>query len=552
MKNLIPYFFYSKLTSIIFSTIFLLLLNACGGKKVAPTLIPSDVSVVAVIDFKSLSGKAIEWKDIFSVDAMKSLMNSDAEADDLSKLLNSGLDFQQSAYIFTKISLKDKSNYVGFTFAIKDASKFEKTLKDNIKKGLEIKKEGKITYAYIKNDVLISWEGKQGLVVGSDNKSKDFLKTLTEKIRKTSSNESLEAKNSEFKTLLQGNFDMAVWADYQQIGDLGAEAYSDLPEEYGFMKDLTKMTDKVTATVNFEKGEIKAKSKATFNPEIYAKYKDLFKSSVDGSLISNTPIKTPAMFMTFGIGMKGLQRILDKAGLLKETKMYSSLMGITLDELFDMLSGDMVVAYKDANLESQMPQVAFAVGLGLKNKDLFDKMLNTLAGLPNFKKKDKYYVLQYSGYDLYLIEKDKMLFLTMTEDIRNNFLDSKEKLDGKFASLAKSSASTVYMDIAKTINPFLSIAGNSNSEEAKFTREIVNEFENIEVSTRIESNYSTSEGALKMSNKSRNSFAVLMEIARKSAEFQKKNEERNRRELNDSFEDPETLDDEETVIPKEQ
>jgi hypothetical protein len=250
--------------------------------------------------------------------------------------------------------------------------------------------------------------------------------------------------------------------------------------------------------------------------------------------------------------------------MLKENKSLISLAGFSTEELFDILSGDLVIAFKDLSLQENAINLEAVLGLGINNKANLDKLLGNLDGLPFFKKKSDHYLISLYGTDIYLIEKNKTIFITLSENIKSNFAKGSDKIESKFVSMAKSSASVVFMDIPKTITPFFAIGESFEADdEVKLIKDIVKEFGIMEAKSSFKSAYSETEGFMTMTNKNRNSFAVLIDIFKKIAEENAKQEEKRKKER-EKFEkemeklgsdEPnveESFDDAEVVSPEEE
>jgi hypothetical protein len=500
---------------------FLLLMNACQTKEVAPTNIPNDVSLVICADFKSMSKKAVSWRDMMNPDFINSIASNN-EADILAKIFNSGIDYQSEGYLFSKVSLKLDEQYFGGVFNLNSESKFEKAIKDSEDKPA-IKKEGKLKYAILKNNLIIAWEKRKvwfGSFYGQTNESK--LVSLLDKIRKTKPEESLEAKNPEFKTLLQNDFDLAFWADYEKINK---QVYDDLaenlPAQMSFLKDLTRLNKYFTGILNFEQGEITMKGKYHFDSQILGKYQELFKGSISSELTQATPIKNPMLFSSGAIGMPGVKKILSEAGILKSKEVQLiELMGIKSDEMIDMFSGDMVLAIKDINTSFLASEtVEMAIGLGLKNKETLDKFLENLAGIPflNLKKKDNYYVLRTEDLKLFMVEKANMIFITTTPEIKDDFLISKNAIENKYTASSQGAIYSFYVDVPK-ITQILPESTFKEKDAQLFKEHIMPIFESTEgKALPYSGNTADAEAKVIMKDKSKNALSSIVEALKKMA-----------------------------------
>ncbi len=498
---------------VLFALLFLA--TACGGgKSVEPTIIPSDVSVVMSIDFKSMSSKATEWKDLFNTEFLKTADLDDKDADVIAKLLGSGIDLNKTGYFFLRVDKDTKKSYVAAVMGLKDAKQFEEGLKKATEK-FKISKKGERSYAVNEGEGIISWDKSSMLLTTTpENDDQKTLEALHEQILKTSKNNSLEAKNSDFKKFLGTTHDIGVWVDYKKVSDAAteADAFVDIPPS---LQDLTKLTENLSFILNFEKGKVVIDAQSKIDAKIMEKYADLFKGKMDANLVSSTPVLSPIMMLGFGIGMKGVKKLLEEAGTLKEVNETASQVGLSVDELFAMLSGDLVIALESANVENIFnPDIQGTVGLGIAKKETLQKLLNKFDGLPFLKKKDNYYVIRAEGQQYFLIEKDDMLFLASNEKIRDNIAKGKGKLDDKVAKIVKDKLSCMYVDFQKL---FKSLP-KGTFDDPIIEKEVLPKFISLEIySNEYEGNTSKGKITLNMSEKNRNALAILVEIAKKTS-----------------------------------
>lgn len=494
---------------------FLFLVTACGGgKSVEPTIIPSEVAVVMSIDFKSMSSKATEWKDLFNAEFLRTADLDDKDADIISKLLGSGIDLNKSGYIFFQVEKDTKKSYLGVVMGLKDAKQFEEGLKKANEK-FKISKKGERSYATDGSGGMISWDKSSMLLTTTpENDDQKALEAIHEKVLKTSKDNSLEAKNSDFKKFLSTTHDMGVWVDYKKVSEAAADAdaFVDIPPS---LQDLTKLTESLSFTLNFEKGKVVIDASSKVDAKLMEKYADLFKGKMDDNLVSNTPVKSPLVMLGLGVGMKGVKKLLDEAGTLKEVQEAASSIGLSVDELFAMLSGDMVAALESINIESIFnPTIEGTIGLGIANKETLKKILTKFEGLPFLKKKDNYYVVRADGVQYFLIEKDNMLFLATNEGIRDNIAKGKGKLDSKVTKMAQGKLSSMYVDFQKI---FKSLPKDA-IDDPVIEKEVLPKFISLEVySDEYKGNISKGKITLTMSESNRNALAILVEIAKKTS-----------------------------------
>lgn len=504
--------------------ISILLLSSCGGgKKVAPTVIPADASMVVAFDLKNLTSDAVELKDIFSKDFLKSLTSDEKSSDAVSQIMNSGVDLKKPAYFFAKFDKSEENMYFGMSFKISDAKKFGEGI-NKLEKKPEIKSEGDYKFG-IKDGVAIVWSEKsnEGLIYGMPDAKDDAVKTGFMAVLKTEPSNSLDNKNKEFKAMLTSRYDVGMWMNYQDLqkmnGDLAE--MSGLPDN---LQALSKLAKFVTAQLNFEKGELKIDTKSYVDEELLAKYKDLIKDKVDNEPLLNTGIEEPTAFFAFGVGMKGVKQLLKESNMLNGTEQMKEMLGISIDEMFDMFTGDMALSLGKMNLESMRnPEVEVSMAMGIANKDTYKKLMAKLE-MPMFglKSKDGFYQRELPGtpYDLYVLEKNGVLVLTNNEKVKDNVKAGK-KIKSEYGKMMSGNIGVTYVNMGEMMKAIPKNFYERDKSMKFFMDNYAKEFKSIEASS---STYKrgVSEGSLTLKmNNSRNTLAFLVEMFRKMAKEDK-------------------------------
>ncbi|MCU0446596.1 MAG: DUF4836 family protein [Microscillaceae bacterium] len=498
-------------------------LNACNSKVVAPTHIPADATTVVGFNFKAMTAKAMQWQDMLNPELLRNFYLGE-EADITAQILNSGIDYQADGYIFAKVNAQETDRYVAGVFQLNSESRFEKALKASYPKR-EVKSAGKLKFMNIDNLAMVGWQDKKVWVVSLGEKTTEpNLKNRFDKIRNTQSTESLEAKNAQFKELLQGEYDCAFWADYQKSSPDLESYLSLLPESMQNIKDLLQITQFFSGTLRFENGQIAMKGISVLNPKIQEKYQDLFKSRMDAALIKAIPIKDPIMATGGGAGMKGVQKLLTESGILetKDVKFALGLMEVmemSQAELFDTFNGDVVLAVRDVNTSFFSAEaVEYAIGIGINNRKNLDKLLENVSNLPisPIKKKENYYF--YKSDDLgkfYLVERDNMIFITGTTEIKDNFVNAKEKLNAEWADYGNGAIGFWQADVVQ-LTKLLPESTMSDADSKNLKEIFLPNFKSIIAKSSAPSgNTLASEMIVKMTDPKRNALTVIVEAMRK-------------------------------------
>jgi hypothetical protein len=545
MKRLPPHFFTFQMSLWLLT---ILCFSGCKTKEVKPTIIPPDAQMVFVMDFKEMAKKAIDWKDLLNTDVIAQMTGNSNSRDFIAQMVNAGFDYESSAYLFLRAVPRESKVpkfYFGVAFDLKDARKFESALQKDFPDGV-LEKKGKIKY-FTNQKMVLAWEGNKALLFGSDGETEAAtLKAEIDKTLAIKPEESLEAKNTNFKEALGQAFDMAIWIDYRSLySEMMFKALEEqekahekmiaekqkntkdspetattpfiTPAMKAKMKDLFNLTETVNTFIHFEKGKVTANTKTFFNQAILDKYKDVIKDQLDAALIKVTPIQSPAILSASAIGLKGIQKILADLDLLKDQRLTAITMlgGVSLDQVFEMLSGDFVFALQDFKVVGMMPEVNFAFGLGIKNKEILNKIIDNLGGFVGMKKKGDFYVYKNDDFgDFYFIEKDNYAFLTMSEGVRDSFLKGENTLKSEYADLSSGKLSSIYVDFQKLFKMI--------PDELLFSDDLV-KFKKIvfpaliamkATANPLSGNVAESNAEINLKDKDKNALAVLIAMIR--------------------------------------
>lgn len=513
IKNKIYTYFLLGLVSIS------LFLQSCGGggsnKAVAPTVkIPSDASLVVCLNLKSMTAKAPKWKNSIGSDFFENL-GEDAEM--LSAILETGIDMNSTACLFGKLDKNRSKNYSALAFALKDANKFEASLKKN-NDDIKIKERKGKKYASFNGDAVIMWDSNKALVVVSpDMGGEDNLLKMADKINDNTT--SLESKNTEYKKLISKSYDIAFWVNAQDITEASNDEFTSYQlEQMGMDKVYNKlngMTDYVTGVVNFEKGKVVSDMESILNKNKLAIYKKLFdKKGINKNLASKMPLKKPMMLMSFAINMNEIYNLFGDKMKEGDEDMVKEL-GINSQQLMTMLSGELVMGLDEISV-SNLSGVETVLGIGIKNKKSLNKILEKLESKNIIKKKGNMYERKIESefpveldFPLYIIPKNDMLFIVTNDRMKNDVKAGKSILSSDLSSSLNKNTSFVLIDfkaMAKR-NPLLT--GVSFFEEV----------ESISAENKTaEGNIIKSKAEMILTNKKDNSLSVIIQLIKDSVE----------------------------------
>lgn len=512
---------------------FLVFVSACNTKVITPTHIPADATFVLCADMKSITNKAVDWKNIWQSDYFSNMLGL-KDAGMLEKIMQSGLDYQQNIYLFSK-STKDDilPNYVGVYATLTKDEDFEKSLKkifesQNQKWNIQQVDARKCVIAeFARQKIWIGWGGKQLFVYSSQiaNNTNELMQEA-KKMLDLKKEDALEQKNADFKNVLSKNFDVAYWYNNETLH--GGDMFESLAKNIsatlflgkGAMEWLRKSTQLINSTtgiINFENGEAKGTTQIHFNEKVLPTFEGLLKPSFDENLAKNLPINDPVLCSSLAIAPKGVQKMVTEWGLLKgsQYKGMLFLLGMNEEEMFNIFKGDVVFAL-DQPIKGKNSVHLLA---NWKKHHAIDDILDIISGgfkkMITIEKEKEGYTITTNQDVYYLVEKETMLYITNQEQAKKDFIAGKQHHNEKLLSVLRNQVGATYVDFPKIFSvapeEFINVF-----PELKLLQHNLKSIESLQVQApKLEGNIGEIKFSLKSTEKNRNILASLVEIMTK-------------------------------------
>ncbi len=332
----------------------------------------------------------------------------------------SGLDLENAMHFFatpvTDLKLPKKREGTepvilgGATFAIKDARKVESLLEAVRKAAAEdeehIKKEkvegATIYFQEEEASFLIAMNANRFVAIGSNyaeilegirGKRKKNLPKPAEWLRQKAVEmvAGEEPKTSgPFRKHLAAKADLSVFVDYQSMGRLiksGLAGGEELEALQGLLDSpLMKFaTDtRISMQVNFGNGSIEGRSRYFMKENPLA---DIAGKGVSPKLLDVLPSK-PTLFAGMSMNMAPMRKMLEEMYLpilkefMEEDFSMDKVMpqaGMSINDMLDIPGGDFVLYLRDvmkAKGPLPLPQADFILGLSIKDRGKFDKLMD--------------------------------------------------------------------------------------------------------------------------------------------------------------------------------
>ncbi|MFT3979961.1 MAG: DUF4836 family protein [Ferruginibacter sp.] len=400
----------------------ILVLASCGKKtNTEGRYIPKEAVFVAHLNGASLNEK-LPWDEVKNNAAFK-LAYADTSLDAVAKTAldnpdNTGIDIKSDLLIYV---VKDSAGgYAAFQGKIKDAAKFKSFYTSALKSAAASQKDG-VEYL-TKDRISVSWD-KDKFIILTDLPEMNNLQELENRnpfdtsfaplpvvsTRNTittagalytlSEGNSL-GKEERFSTLVHDKADMHFWMNAEAL-------YKDMPGMAAMaMINLGKLYEdaRMTASANFDNGQIKVDMKSYGGKEMTDIYKKYSGSSISSEMAESLPAKDVAVFFAMNFKPEGIKEFIKLAGMEGLINMATAFIGFGMDDFIKANKGDILLSISDFKADSSgkaKPNVLFAASIG--DKASFDKLIaagqkagkddSSMASEISYNKNDKYFVI---------------------------------------------------------------------------------------------------------------------------------------------------------------
>lgn len=329
--------------------------------------IPKDAFMVADFNTASLAEKAkkgnINWDSLFT-NFLKNAepVKSEEIKQQLSKMSEAGIDFQDHFFVYVKMSgsmMSGQSVTTGVVAGMKDAAKFEAYIK--AQQGVTpIQLKDDYSYTVLHNEVGIGWNKNVAILVYATpletrnatdvvpNDGKTSLAALDQMMH-LKQEESVAAID-DFKTLMKEKADVLYWSNSEGI--ISSIPFVGMTK----MGDLFKGTHSA-GTLNFEDGKVVANVKSYMGKDLADILKKYPSAAADMNMVTQYPSQVMG-YICFSINPKILLDIIKYAGVESTANQFLSSAGFTMDDIAKAFSGDVAVMVSDYGLKPTTIDIA--------------------------------------------------------------------------------------------------------------------------------------------------------------------------------------------------
>ncbi|MDX2304897.1 MAG: hypothetical protein NW226_18945 [Microscillaceae bacterium] len=395
------------------------------------------------------------WKDV-----MREEFSIDLEADSTPRtnFLASG-----RAYIYGDLT-QYEDNYVAIAIAIRNHKSLEKFV-TSMNPDLEVKQLKHFKYL-VKNKSLLGWSNNLLVLLDArQSPNESHLTDIFAKIADNPRDSSLLFTNENFRQALNSYYDVSLWVN---MNDLGKSSLFNT-----FAQNVNLDQNYLHLHANFDEGQITTRTKYFANDTLYQRYADILSRPIDRKLIEHVPLQDPAVLLGMSLKSDGFKQLLADLSLTEKCSNLANAVTLSLDDFFEMISGDIVIALKDLShldqdLDKSDSATAFkdkktlsdlVMGAGIKNEAVYDSLIQVLTETGILEQKDGYQ--EFFG-EIFIMKKDSMVFFTKNESIKDDFLEGIKLQDENILSMS-------------TNNWFMLYANESISEKTVKGQDLITE-----------------------------------------------------------------------------
>ncbi|MFY7964011.1 MAG: DUF4836 family protein, partial [Chitinophagaceae bacterium] len=466
--------------SAVIALIAVVLFASCKNKSPKQAnLIPKDALMVFIVDQNAMSEKLKKgnYKLDESLEKLFSSIDSVKGKKMFTDINNAGVDFKEKMYGFVTQKGNPKTTQissVNLITALTSSAKFEAFLKAQEElKGREVKKGKDYSYMQMDGNAIISWNADIAMITGfMVNQQGNFdvatgeykianpinkveeLKKLVESFYSLKDADKVSSVKY-FTEMLNEKADAYVFASSASTINAMSMMPFQLPKLEELMKDNYS-----TSTINFEDGKVVANGTYHFNDRLNSLMKQYGNSTVKPAILENFPSQNvnAAILMSFKPEMVG--------GLMKELELETlanaglSQLGITMQDIYKSLKGDMAVAMGDfaMNMDTSKgfpmpmpPTLKYLFSAEVGDKASLDKVLGKAVEMKALENNAGVYTLNKANKVpmLYVRIDDKNIIVASDEATYTQYAakTSKVNLSKDFTGKLSGKSSAMYINV---------------------------------------------------------------------------------------------------------
>lgn len=414
-------------TPLLYLLLAMVCLSACT-KSTHLTVIPHNATFVGKANLVKI-GLKIPRRKAFINDVLGEVLGNESK-DNFGEMKNTGINFL-TPYIFGGKTAINK-RYFAIALPLNNAKKLEEFIQ-NMDKKATVQSEGNVKYMELGNGNILGWDTKNLLFLTStklkDNRS---LKDELLRLHNLNGRKMLLNANKNFKQFQKTKSDMGLWLN---MGELNKT------------KTMQLITNKMDVSnnyshifTNYKKGKIEMDVNYFAGDSTQKGYNNLFKSAITSKLINSIPVDNPLLLAATSFSIEGVKKLLKDKKLYKRVDKSVRSLGTNFQELSNMLNGEVVFGLSDIRMverekkiideytkevfvqKETRPVADFVIAVGVDNEAVYKRLMKVFIQSGMVQKDGSHYTFY---KELFMIEKNKVLYFTNNANLRTNILNDK-------------------------------------------------------------------------------------------------------------------------------
>lgn len=376
------------------------LITSCSTKINHEKHIPSNASVVAVLDVRRMTIKAFDMSLLIEENMFDQKKGSNKKNKTV-PIEESGIDFLDKSYIIAHVADNEADNYIGFIMPLTDPYKFRE-----FAISYAIKKPGEgasnVSYVIVGDGAILGWNTESAIyLINQSIKNEAAITSELFRLFELPEENQMSLQNESFRKAQKEESDISIWMDLNRLNKYRNPLGMIIPGQ--------KVSKGIyNAWIDFEKGAMNVRTRYYISEDEDQEKRDgalVLKETVNKKLLTGIDGSRIFGSLNLGLNIPLIQNQMEKDGMLDNSQSYLDLMNTNAREIFDMLSGDMASVLLDDGDETH-----FFIALGIKDDQICTKIVNSLAEIGFIRKINGYYTL-FNHYIIHQAE-GRLVFTT--------------------------------------------------------------------------------------------------------------------------------------------
>ncbi|OSZ82423.1 hypothetical protein CAP35_03905 [Chitinophagaceae bacterium IBVUCB1] len=542
------------------------IVSSCSKKPQHADYIPKDASAVLSIHTDALI-KKLAWEVIWNSKLMEEMKRKSGEKDPSKSVEEMGIKLMTTHYLYVKADKRYSSgSKVVAIVPLDNKEKWEAYVKKNFN-GVNITKQNDRNEALLNDNMYAGWTADVLIITNTILPSMDEIYNQLQNIQDPQAydsvystllnqrkpdatlmalemnktfakdNKNAVTQHESFNKVASAGHDISLWLNYENLMTNYAQSgMGGLALTGALWKDAA-----ATMGIDFEDGKIEGTMQYYASKEMQAAYKE-FNKNVDKQTIENLPTDNLNMIAAANLSPKGMRMIIEKMGTAGLLNTALAQTGITADDIFNAIDGDMAFAMNDFRMYPETipantyypgqeamtttgTDVSFTFAMKMGQKESFDKVFAALTkDMPLTATATGGYMISTGKDSFYISKEGGYLTVSNKEAFANGYAKATFKGQKKPEVVKNMNrhAGSMYVDIRGLMQQVVS--GNTDEKDREMLALTGNLLQDIDMHGGGKSNIFEYKIYLNFVNKKENSLLQLLNFSGKMIELSEKEE----------------------------